>query len=143
MATNPVWRLDRQGIRLVFAYSLRPGVDSEEFERWLYAIHIPDLLENPYITRLVLNRVIAGPDGEPGRYYRTAEQHFVDEEAYRRSLDWRREHPVPAARAADPLIEIDFRAVCSGEEVDCEAARTAAANMAKGAAGSPRLAGSR
>jgi hypothetical protein len=127
MGTRQTWQLERQGVRLVFAYTLRPGIDPDEFERWLYDIHVPDLLKNPYIKRLVLNRVIAAPEGEPARYYRTAEQHFDDEETYRRSQEWRRQHPVPESRSAAPLIEIDFRVVCAGEEVDCDAARAAAA----------------
>jgi hypothetical protein len=126
MDAKAVWQTDRQGVRLVFAYRLRPGVDSSEFERWLYDIHIPDLVANPYIKRLVLNRVIASPDGEPARYYRTAEQHFDDEDAYRKSQEWREQHPVPESRSAAPLIEVDFRVVCSGEEVDCDAARSSA-----------------
>ncbi len=126
MGTRPSWRLERQGVRLVFAYRLQPGIDPAAFERWLYDIHIDDLVANPYIKRLVLNRVIAGPDGEPPRYYRTAEQHFDDEESYRKAQDWRREHPVSEERSAGPLIEVDFRVIVAGEEVDCEAARLAA-----------------
>jgi uncharacterized protein (TIGR02118 family) len=125
MKATQAWRLERQGVRLVFVYRLKPGVDPDDFERWLYDTHIPDLLENPFIKRLVLNRVLAGPDGEAPRYYRTAEQHFDDEQSYLNAQEWRRAHPVPVERSAGPLIEVDFRVICAGEEVDCEAARLA------------------
>lgn len=127
MATIPTWQLERESVRLVFAYGLKPGIDPKEFEQWLYKLHIPDLLANPYIKRLVLNRVIATPDGESQRYYRTAEQHFEDIEHYHLAQQWRQQHPVPYERSAAPRIEIDFRVICLGEEINCDASRSTAA----------------
>lgn len=94
-------------IKTLIGYDVEPGVSVEEYERWLREVHIPDLLANPHLTRLVFNTVLrpvtqtsggAAPVEDGLTFYRIVEMHFEDLAAYERYLEWFREHPIPAQR---------------------------------------------
>jgi hypothetical protein len=94
-------------IKTLIGYDIEPGVSLEEYERWLREVHIPDLLANPHLTRLVFNTVIrpvtqtsggAAPVEGDLTFYRIAEMHFDDMAAYERYLEWFWGHPIPADR---------------------------------------------
>jgi hypothetical protein len=94
-------------IKTLIGYDIEPGVTVEEYERWLHEVHIPDLLTNPYLSRLVFNTVIRPVTQTSGgaasvegglTFYRIAEMHFEDMRAYEQYQAWFREHPIPAHR---------------------------------------------
>ena len=94
-------------IKTLIGYDIEPGVSVEEYDRWLHDVHIPDLLANPHLRRLVFNTVIrpvlrtsggAASVGESLTFYRVAEMHFDDLAAYERYLAWFEEHPIPPER---------------------------------------------
>ena len=94
-------------IKTLIGYDIEPGVSVEEYDRWLREVHIPDLLANPHLTRLVFNTVIrpvtrtsggAASIGDSLTFYRVAEMHFDDLAAYERYLAWFEEHPIPPER---------------------------------------------
>ena len=103
-------------IKTILGYEILPGVSPEEYERWLFEVHAPDLLANPHLDRIVFNKVLrpvrqasggtaAVPEGLT--FYRIAEMHYADEAAYQAYLDWFAEHPIPAERG--PAGRTDFR----------------------------------
>ncbi|MGH9109641.1 MAG: hypothetical protein ACRDY3_09330 [Acidimicrobiales bacterium] len=94
-------------IKTVLGYDIEPGVSEEEYERWLFDVHAPDILANPYVDRLLFDKVLRPvthtSDGstaiEGQSFYRIAEMHFADEDAHRRYLEWFSEHPIPLERS--------------------------------------------
>jgi hypothetical protein len=67
------------------------GFGVEEYERWLFEVHGPALLANPYLDRIVFNKVLrpvrqaSGGTAEIPEGYsccRIAKMHFADETAY-------------------------------------------------------------
>ncbi|SHG70388.1 hypothetical protein SAMN05443575_2588 [Jatrophihabitans endophyticus] len=94
-------------IKAILGYDLEPGVTAEEYERWLFEVHAPDLLANPHLDRIVFNRVLrpvtsasgGTADIPPGpTFYRIAEMHFAGEDAYRAYRAWFDDHPLPVER---------------------------------------------
>jgi len=94
-------------IKTILGYDIEPGVSPEEYERWLFEVHAPDLMANPHIDRIVFNKVLrpitttsggAATVGTEQTFYRVAEMHFADETAYERYLRWFDQHPIPAER---------------------------------------------
>jgi hypothetical protein len=103
-------------IKTILGYEIVPGVSPEEYERWLFEVHAPDLLANPHLDRIVFNKVLRPvrqasggtadvPEGMT--FYRIAEMHYADEAAYQAYLDWFAEHPIPAERG--PAGRTDYR----------------------------------
>ncbi len=45
-------------LKTIVGYEIVPGVSTEEYERWLFEVHAPDLLANPHLDRIVFNRVL-------------------------------------------------------------------------------------
>lgn len=113
-------------IKTVLAYDVEDGVSEEEYERWLFEVHVPDILANPHVDRLVFNRVLrtvpTTSDGstpvDGPSFYRVAEMHFADEDAYARYLDWFAEHPIPIERSPRGRTDFRFYVVTSVTEVD-------------------------
>lgn len=94
-------------IKAILGYDIEPTVTPEEYEKWLFEVHAPDLLANPYIERLVFNKVLrpvttasgGTADVPPSQmFYRIAEMHFADEDAYAAYRAWFDDHPLPAER---------------------------------------------
>ena len=102
-------------VKAILGYDIVEGVSVEEYERWIWDVHVPDLLANPYIDRAVFNTVVrpieatsAGSStGEPQTFYRIAELHYADHEAYEKYLEWFENNPIPAERG--PAGRTKFR----------------------------------
>ena len=45
-------------IKALVGYTLVEGVTPEEYDRWLWDIHTPDLLANPHLDRIVYNTIL-------------------------------------------------------------------------------------
>lgn len=113
-------------IKTVLGYDIVPGVSEEDYERWLFDVHVPDILANPHVDRLVFDKVLRPvsrtSDGstpvEGETFYRVAEMHFADEAAYQRYLDWFAEHPIPVERSPKGRTAFRFYLVTSVTEVD-------------------------
>ena len=113
-------------IKTLIGYDIEPGVSVEEYERWLQEVHIPDLLANPHLTRLVFNTVLrpvtqasggTAPVEDGLTFYRIAEMHFEDLAAYERYLEWFREHPIPAERGPRGRTAFRFYLLADSFEV--------------------------
>lgn len=101
-------------IKAILGYDIASGIGEAEYEKWLFEVHAPDLLANPYLDRIVFNKVLrpvnmtSGGTTEVGTnqtFYRIAEMHFTDEVAYDAYLRWWDDHPLrpergPAGRTA-------------------------------------------
>lgn len=118
-------------IKTILGYNIVEGVSEREYEDWLFHVHAPDILANPFVDRLVFNRVLrpvertsAGtpPTGAGQRnLYRIAEMHFADEHAYGKYLAWFAEHPIPAERGPAGRTDFDFYVIAESTEVSRDA----------------------
>ncbi len=45
-------------VKTILGYEIAEGVSPEEYERWLFEVHAPDLLANPHLDRIVFNKVL-------------------------------------------------------------------------------------
>lgn len=114
-------------IKTVLGYEIEPGVTEEEYERWLFDVHVPDILANPYVDRLVFNKVLATVPTISGgdlripddmAFYRIAEMHFRDEAAYQSYREWFAEHPIPDERSPKGRTKFKFYVVTDVTEVE-------------------------
>lgn len=114
-------------IKTVLGYDIEAGVTEEEYERWLFEVHVPDILANPYVDRLVFNKVLrpvpSTSDGSVATtgglsFYRVAEMHFRDEEAYAAYRAWFDEHPIPAERSPKGRTAFRFYLLTDVVEAD-------------------------
>jgi hypothetical protein len=104
------------GVKAILGYDILEGISVEDYERWIWDVHVPDLLANPFLDRLVFNTVVrpitATSSGsstaeEPQTFYRIAELHFVDHDSYAAYLQWFADNPIPPERG--PAGRTDFR----------------------------------
>jgi hypothetical protein len=114
------------GVKAIVGYELVDGVTPEDYERWLREVHVPDLLANPHVDRLVFNRIeeqvttlsgTAVPTGQDVELYRVGEIHFADLEAVQRYRDWFARNPLPAERTPERRVRVRFYVICTSEEV--------------------------
>ncbi len=113
------------GVKAILGYDIMAGLSVEDYERWLWDVHYPDLLDNPYLDRIVLNTVVrpvtttsAGtpaPGNDPP-FARIAELHFADHEAYENYLEWFVEHPIPVERSPAGRSTFHFYVLCDAIE---------------------------
>jgi hypothetical protein len=103
-------------VKAILGYDIVAGVSIDEYERWIWDVHVPDLLANPHLDRLVFNTVVrpitttsaGSPTAQqPQSFYRIAELHFVDHDAYERYLHWFEDNPIPPERS--PAGRTTFR----------------------------------
>ncbi|MCL1593259.1 MAG: hypothetical protein M3132_02765 [Actinomycetia bacterium] len=109
--------MDRHStVKAILGYDIVDGVSIDDYERWIWEVHVPDLLANPHLDKLVFNTVVrpitATSSGsataeEPETFYRIAELQFASHAAYERYLDWFKEHPIPPERG--PAGRTTFR----------------------------------
>jgi hypothetical protein len=113
-------------IKAILGYDIAPGVSAEEYETWLFDVHAPDLLANPHLDRVVFNKVLrpvtqaSGGTAEipPGySFYRIAEMHYADEEAYDRYLRWFEDHPLAPERGPGGRTDFKFYLLAESTEV--------------------------
>ena len=103
-------------VKAILGYDRAKGVSAEDYESWLWDIHYPDLLENPFLDKIELNTIVR-PINEtsagtpimdvPVTFFRIAELHFADHAAYEKYLEWFRDNPIPVERS--PEGRSDFR----------------------------------
>lgn len=112
-------------IKALVGYTLVEGVTPEEYDRWLWDIHTPDLLANPHLDRIVYNTVLRPVESASGGtmqippslpLYRVAELHFRDMAAYDAYRAWFTEHPLPRERG--PAGRSDFKFYLLAEVVE-------------------------
>lgn len=103
-------------IKALVGYTLVPGVTPADYDRWLWDVHVPDLLANPHIEKIVFNTVIKPVSSASGGtmelpasmpLYRIAEMHFRDMAAYEEYRAWFAAHPLPPERG--PAGRTDFK----------------------------------
>ncbi|WP_281690336.1 EthD domain-containing protein [Pseudonocardia thermophila] len=113
-------------IKAILGYEIEEGMTPEEYERWLFEVHAPDLLANPHLNRIVFNKVLrpvrqaSGGTveiGEQPNLYRISEMYFADEDAYTRYLEWFRDHPIPAERGPAGRTAFRFYVLAAPTEV--------------------------
>ena len=104
-------------IKAILGYNIVEGLSVEEYDSWLWDIHYPDLLANPYIDHIELNNVVrpitstsAGSETTttPVQIDRIAELHFIDNDAYAKYLDWFMTNPIPRERSPEGKSEFVF-----------------------------------
>ena len=114
-------------IKTILGYDIEPGVSEEEYEQWLFDIHVPDILANPHVDKLVFNKVtgkvptISGGSlsiPEDLSFYRIAEMHFRDQSAYEAYRKWFAEHPIPDERSPKGRTRFKFYLVTEVTEVE-------------------------
>lgn len=113
-------------IKTILGYDIVPGVNPEDYEQWLFDVHAPDLMANPHLDRLVFNKVLRPVTQASGgsadvpvgyRFYRIAEMHFADEQAYQAYLEWFADHPIPADRGPAGRTDFKFYLLTESTEV--------------------------
>ncbi|MCZ6504945.1 MAG: hypothetical protein O6951_02320 [Actinobacteria bacterium] len=104
-------------VKAILGYNIAEGVTEEEYDAWLWDIHYPDLLANPFIDHIELDTVVrpitatsagTATARAPVVFDRIAELHFVDHDAYASYLDWFQEHPIPRERSPEGRSEFVF-----------------------------------
>jgi hypothetical protein len=120
-------------IKAILGYDIAPGVSEEEYERWLFDVHAPDLLANPHLQRIVFNKVLRPVSQASGgtadippsqTFYRIAEMHFADEDAYAAYRAWFDEHPLPAERGPAGRTAFKFYLITEETVVERDETRT-------------------
>ena len=113
-------------VKAILGYDILPGVSTEDYERWLFEVHAPDLLTNPHLDRIVFNKVLrpvtqasGGTATVPQGYsfYRIAELHYADEEAYNRYVEWFARHPLAPERGPGGRTDFKFYVIAESTEV--------------------------
>ena len=116
-------------IKALVGYDVVAGLTREEYDRWLWDIHVPDLLANPHLDRIVFNTVIEPVSTTSGTtvpieqrmsLYRVAELHFADEDALVRYHQWFQDHPIPPERSPSGRSDFRFYVICDVVEVTRE-----------------------
>jgi len=114
-------------IKTILGYDIAPGVSVEEYERWLFEVHVSDIMANPYVDRLLFNKILRPVTKTSGgtsagennlQFYRIAEMHFADDASYAKYLAWFEDHPVPVERSPAGRTEFRFYLVTDVTEVD-------------------------
>ncbi len=104
-------------VKAILGYDIVDGVSVDDYEQWLREMHIPDLLANPYIDRAVFNKVLrpvtttsagTATAADPQTFYRVAELHFADHDAYAKYLQWFKDNPIPVERGPAGRTEFKF-----------------------------------
>lgn len=127
--------------KTILGYVIEDGVTEEEYEKWLFEIHAPDLLANPYLDRIIFNKVqgrvtsASGgtadiPEGE--MFYRIAEMQFADEAAYGAYRDWFTNNPIPIERGPAGRTRFKFYVTATPTEVTRESLGAASASGHRG-----------
>ncbi len=113
-------------VKAILGYDIVDGVTIEEYDEWLWDVHYPDLLANPFLEKIELNTVVrpinetsAGTPimDEPVTFFRIAELHFADPDAYRSYLRWFDDHPIPVERSPAGRSNFRFYVLCDTVEV--------------------------
>ena len=113
-------------VKALVGYDVAPGLSREDYDRWLWDVHVPDLLANPHLDRIVFNTVReeaqttsdgTTPASQAVSLYRVAELHFEDRDALNRYRAWFSANPIPPERGPAGRSQFRFYVVCTVEEV--------------------------
>jgi hypothetical protein len=108
--------MNTSSVKAILGYDIIDGVSVDEYERWIWEVHAPDLLANPFLDKLVFNTVVrpitstssgSATAEDPVTFYRIAELQFADHRAYEQYLEWFKAHPIPPERG--PAGRTKFR----------------------------------
>lgn len=113
-------------IKAILGYRRAPGVSEEDYDEWLFSTHLPDLLANPHLDKIVANKVLRPvrtasggtmeiPAGEP--LYRISELYFDSEQEYANYLRWFEIHPIPQERGPRGRTEFAFYVLAESAEI--------------------------
>ena len=80
-------------VKAILGHNIMPGLTIEEYEKWLWDIHIPDLRRIPGLKKIVFNTV-KGTIGGDTTFYRIVELHYDSMKAFEKAKKWREENPV-------------------------------------------------
>jgi len=114
-------------VKALIGYDVMPGMSHDDYDAWLWDVHVPDLLANPHLERLVFNTVQSsvattsgGATAVDQRFalYRIAEMHFLDFDQYGRYRKWFEDHPIPPDRGPAGRSDFRFYVLCTVTEVD-------------------------
>ena len=115
------------GVKAILGYDIVEGMSVEDYEHWLWDVHYPDLLTNPYLDRVILNTVVSpitttsagtAAAGDFAPFERIAELHFTDHAAYENYLRWFEEHPIPIERSPAGRSTFHFYVLCDTVEAN-------------------------
>jgi len=118
-------------VKAILGYDIIEGMPEEDYERWLWDIHYPDLLANPHLDRIVLNTVLrsvtttsagTATGADATTLQRIAELHFADHDAYENYLRWFEEHPIPLERSPAGRSNFHFYVLCDVIEASRDSA---------------------
>jgi hypothetical protein len=112
--------------KVVIGYRIVRGLSPEDYDRWLWEVHVPDLLANPFLDRMVYDTVVEQVPTTSGglmalpptNLFRLAELHFADEQAYRNYRAWFDDHPLDPARGPAGRTDFQFYVLTDVVEVD-------------------------
>ena len=104
-------------VKAILGYDIMPGMTAQEYEKWLREVHLPDLARIPGLRKVVFNTVRGVVRGN-ATFYRIAELHYDDMEAFEKAGRWREENPVAKDRSPEGKTDFKFYVVCDSEEVD-------------------------
>ncbi len=104
-------------IKVILGYQVEPQLTAVEYDRWLYDIHVPDLLANPYLRKVVFNTVVRTLRGDQN-FYRISELHYDDLSSYEQARAWSEANPVPAERGPQGRTHFLFTCLCDVVEIE-------------------------
>lgn len=104
-------------VKAILGYDIMPGISGDAYEKWLREIHLPDLSRIPGLRRVVFNTVKGTVRGNT-TFFRIAELHYDDMDAFERARQWREANPVSKERSPDGKTDFRFYVVCETEEVE-------------------------
>jgi hypothetical protein len=104
-------------VKAILGYDIVPGVTVAEYEKWLFEIHLEDLKKIPGLKRVVFNTVCGTVMGGTS-FYRIAELHYENMEAFNSAMAWRKKNPVPQERSPVGKTDFKFYVVCETEEIE-------------------------
>ena len=105
-AARVATRVPQPREKSILGYDIIPPMSVEDYDRWLWDIHSPDLLLNPHLDRIVFNTVTSTVSGET-TFFRISELHIKDESTHEAWAKWYAENPVTVERS--PTGKTDFR----------------------------------
>jgi EthD domain len=108
---------DEKMVKAILGYDIVPGMSVEAYEKWLREVHLPDLARIPGLRRVVFNTIKGTVRGNT-TFYRIAELHYDDMDAFQRARQWREANPVSKERSPDGKTDFRFYVVCESEEVE-------------------------
>lgn len=106
-------------VKAILGYDIFPGISVEDYEKWLFEIHLEDLKKIPGLKRVVFNTV-CDTVMEGASFYRIAELHYENMEAFNLAMAWRKENPVSKERSPIGKTDFKFYVVCETEEIEVD-----------------------